>query len=53
LSSRIEASGDEMTLVDLRALLDRLARRAGERGLVELAYSSEHSFVRGRESDLP
>jgi two-component system, OmpR family, sensor histidine kinase ChvG len=52
LLSRIEASADEMTLVDLRALLDRLARRAGERGPVELAYTSKHSWVRGRESDL-
>jgi two-component system sensor histidine kinase ChvG len=50
--SRIEASAEDMTVVDLRALLDRLAGRARERGPVELSHSSKRSWVRGRESDL-
>jgi two-component system sensor histidine kinase ChvG len=50
--SRIEASADDMTVVDLRALLDRLVHRALERAPVELSYSSKHAWVRGRESDL-
>jgi two-component system, OmpR family, sensor histidine kinase ChvG len=50
--SRIEASADDMAVVDLRALLDRLVHRALERGPVDLAYSSKHAWVRGRESDL-
>jgi two-component system sensor histidine kinase ChvG len=50
--SRIEASADDMTAVDLRALLDRLVLRASERGPVELFYSSRRAWVRGREADL-
>jgi two-component system sensor histidine kinase ChvG len=50
--SRIEASGDEMTVVDLRALLERLVHRAAERGPVLLMHASKHSWVRGREPDL-
>jgi two-component system, OmpR family, sensor histidine kinase ChvG len=50
--SRIEASADDKTVVDLRALLERLVHRSLERGPVELVYSSRHAWVRGRESDL-
>lgn len=50
--SRIEASADDMTVVDLPRLLERLVHRAQERGPVDLAYSSKHAWVRGRESDL-
>ena len=52
LLSRIEASAEEMTLVDLRGLLDKTARRARERGAVELSYAASHTWVRGREADL-
>jgi two-component system sensor histidine kinase ChvG len=50
---RIEASLDEMTLVDLRSLLERLTcRRATERGSVTLSYEPEQTWVRGREAEL-
>ncbi|HEX7670880.1 MAG TPA: histidine kinase dimerization/phospho-acceptor domain-containing protein, partial [Polyangiaceae bacterium] len=50
--SRIEASLDEMTPVDLRSLLERLTRRAGERGPVTLSYETDQTWVRGREAEL-
>lgn len=50
--SRIEASAEEMSLVDLRALLDRVVVRAESRGPVQLTYSAKHTWVRGREPDL-
>ena len=52
LLSRIEASAEEMTLVDLRALLDGIAARAESRGPLELSYSAKHTWVRGRAPDL-
>lgn len=52
LLSRIEASAEEMTLVDLRALLERCVRRAAARGGVELGYGAKLAWVRGREADL-
>ena len=50
--SRIEASADQMTLVDLRSLLDKVQQRASRRGQVDLRYASKYSWVRGREADL-
>ncbi len=50
--SRIEASADEMTLVDLRSLLANLTRRAEQKGAVSLSYTSKRCWVRGREPDL-
>jgi two-component system sensor histidine kinase ChvG len=52
LLSRIEASAEEMTLVDLRGLLERTVHRARERGPLELDYASSQTWVRGREADL-
>lgn len=52
LLSRIEASAEEMTLVDLRGLLERCARRARERAAVALSYEASQTWVRGREADL-
>mgnify|MGYP003407014785 FL=1 len=52
LLSRIEASAEEMTLVDLRGVLERSVRRARERGPVELHYAAGQTWVRGRQADL-
>jgi two-component system sensor histidine kinase ChvG len=50
--SRIEASADQMTLVDLHSLLTNLTRRAEQKRPVVLSYLSKHAWVRGREPDL-
>jgi two-component system sensor histidine kinase ChvG len=50
--SRIEASVDQMTLVDLGSLLGRVTRRAEQKGPIALTYASKRSWVRGREPDL-
>lgn len=50
--SRIESSASEMALVDLRALLDRLVRRAADRGPVVLSYEARHHFILARQSDI-
>jgi two-component system sensor histidine kinase ChvG len=50
--SRIEASAEEMTLVDLRSVLERIVRRAAERGPVTLEWNATRSWVKGREADL-
>jgi two-component system, OmpR family, sensor histidine kinase ChvG len=50
--ARIEASAEQMTLVELNGLLHKLVRRAEERGRIELFYGARSSWVRGRESDL-
>jgi two-component system sensor histidine kinase ChvG len=51
--SRIEASSEAMTLIDLEALLARVVERAGspERP-VELRYRASARFLRARETDL-
>jgi two-component system sensor histidine kinase ChvG len=51
--SRIEASEEQPTLVDLRVLCERAIERSqSPDGVVELAYESSVRFVRARESDL-
>ncbi len=50
--SRIEASVDQMTLVDLSSLLGKLTGRAEQRGPLALTYASKRCWVRGREPDL-
>jgi two-component system sensor histidine kinase ChvG len=52
LLSRIEASADEMTLVDLSSLLANLTRRAEQKSPAVLSYLSKRCWVRGREPDL-
>jgi two-component system sensor histidine kinase ChvG len=51
--SRIEASSEVMTLLDLEALLTRVAARAGAgEPAVVLRYGAPARFVRAREADL-
>ena len=51
--SRIEASSEVMTVIDLEALLTRVADRAGAtEPAVELRYRAPARFVRAREADL-
>src|SRR5262249_46278921 len=52
LLARIEASADEMTLVDLRTLVEQVTRRAEEKGPVIFTYVASQTWVRGRSSDL-
>jgi two-component system sensor histidine kinase ChvG len=50
--SRIEASIEEMAVLDLRALLEQLTREAAEHGAVELHYAATRTWICGRRSDL-
>jgi two-component system sensor histidine kinase ChvG len=51
--SRIEASSEAMTLIDLEALLARVVERAGSpEKPVELRYRASAHFLRARETDL-
>lgn len=50
--SRIEASIEVMTVIDLDALLTRVAARAAAEPAVLLSYRASARFVRAREADL-
>ncbi|HMJ13966.1 MAG TPA: ATP-binding protein [Polyangiaceae bacterium] len=50
--SRIEASLEAMTVLDLHALLDQLTREAAQQGRVELEYRSPSTWICGRRADL-
>lgn len=49
---RIEASAEQMTLLDLHSLLQELVARAAQRSPIEFSYRARQTWVRGRPADL-
>lgn len=50
--SRIEASAEEMAVLDLRALLEQVTRDAATHGPVALHYGATRTWICGRRADL-
>jgi two-component system sensor histidine kinase ChvG len=50
--SRIEASAEEMAVLDLRALLEQLTREAAAQHATVLDYAATRTWICGRRADL-